>query len=134
MFRRFARAVLNHVQQRHPLVRGASAGVDVALGAVVVVFAALAAAAIPSGDIGWRLVAVAAAVGLFAAWTDDGLAAAFIVGLAWLVVNGFLVDRYGQLSWHGWADLLRLLVLVAAAGVGIVLGRSRRITADKKEV
>ena len=116
------------------MVRGASAGVDVALGAVVVVFAALAAAAIPSGDIGWRLVAVAAAVGLFVAWTDDGLAAAFIVGLAWLVVNGFLVDRYGQLSWHGWVDLLRLLVLVAAAGVGIVLGRSRRITADKKEV
>jgi hypothetical protein len=108
-------------------------GVNIAYGAVVVVFAALGAAAIPSGDTGWRLIVVAAAVGLFAALTVDWRAAVFIAGLAWLVVDGFLVDQYGQLSWHGPADLVRLVVLVATAGLGVVLGRSRVIDADKKE-
>ena len=126
--------MLNHVQQHRAVVPGASAGIDIALGAAVVVFAAVAAAVLPAGDTGWRLVVVAVALGLFSAVTADALAAAFVTGLAWLVVNGFLVDQYGQLSWHGWADLVRLLVLVAAAGVGVALSPSRRIDADKKEV
>jgi hypothetical protein len=125
--------VNNHVQSHHPVVPGVSAGIDSALGAAVVVFAALGAAGLPSVDSGWRLVVVAVALGLFSALTADALAAAFVGVLAWLIVNGFLVDRYGQLSWHGWADLVRLLVLAAAAGVGVVLGRSGRIDADKKK-
>lgn len=34
-----------------------------------------------------------------------------------LVVNGFVLNRYGVLSWHGWADLGVLLALTAAGVV-----------------
>jgi nitroreductase len=36
-------------------------------------------------------------------------------GIGWLFVTGFVVDRLGELTWHGSADAVRLLLLVAAA-------------------
>jgi hypothetical protein len=63
------------------------------------------------------------AVGLFAALTNDVLALIPVVALAWLVVNGFLVDRLGELSWHGWPDLFRLSLLACAGYVGLAISR-----------
>lgn len=42
-------------------------------------------------------------------------------GLAWADLNGFLVDRGGDLRWHGRADAYRLLLLVAVGlGAGLL--------------
>jgi hypothetical protein len=98
-------------------------GVDIAGGAALIVFAALGAAAVPASDPWWRLAVMAAAVGAFTALTGDRLASAAVVILAWLVANGFLVDQYGQLEWHGPADLVRLLLLSGAAAGGLLAGR-----------
>jgi MFS family permease len=97
-------------------------GIHIAGGAAVVVTASLVAALLPSADSAWRIGAVAFGIGLFAARTRDLLACAAVVALAWLVVNGFLVDRLGQLFWHGPADLARLALLAGAAAVGLVTG------------
>jgi hypothetical protein len=94
----------------------------VGAGSVAVVGAALLAALIPGPYTGWRFAVVAAAVGLVAAVSRDGWAVAASVVLGWLVVNGFLVDRMGELSWHGSPDLLRLMLLVLIGGSGLVLG------------
>ena len=104
-------------------------GINVAVGAVAIVVAAFVAAAIPPIDGGWRWAILAAGVGGCAALTVDGRAVAAVVGLAWLVGNGFLVDRAGELSWHGWADFYRLLVLLVVGAAGLLarwLGRLAR--------
>ena len=100
-------------------------GVDIAGGAAAVVLAALGASGVPATDGWWRVAVIGAVVAVFAAVTTDARAAVAVVVLAWLVVNGFLIDRYGQLGWHGDVDLGRLLVLAASAGLGLLLGRSR---------
>lgn len=110
---------------------GVPVGIHIAGGAVVVVIGALVASAVPSMDGGWRLAAVALAVGLFAGKTKDAVACAAVVVLAWLVVNGFLVDRLGELSWHGSADLVRVAVLAAAAGAGLAIGKRTARSSDR---
>jgi len=37
-------------------------------------------------------------------------------------LHGFLVNRLGELSWHGWSDLLRLVVLALIGSIGVALG------------
>ncbi len=101
-------------------------GINVASGTGMVIAAALVAAPIPSTHSGWRFALVAVAVGLFAAVTLDQLALAGVTLLGWLVVNGFLVDRLGDLSWHGSPDLYRMLLLVVAGAVGLALGEAYR--------
>jgi hypothetical protein len=108
-------------------------GVDIAGGAAAVVLAALGAAAVPAAYGWWRVAVIGVVVAVFAAVTADARAAGAVVVLAWLVVNGFLVDRYGQLSWHGAVDLGRLLVIAACAGLGLLLGRSRIHSLARKE-
>jgi hypothetical protein len=101
-------------------------GIAIGVGAAVVVGVALVAALVPVAHTAWRFALVAAAVGVFAAVTRDGWAVAATVVVAWLVVNGFLVDRMGDLSWHGSPDLLRLMLLVLVGGVGLALGEGVR--------
>jgi hypothetical protein len=108
-------------------------GVDTAGGAAAVVLAALGASVVPAADGWWRMVVVGAVVAVFAAVTADARAAAAVVVLAWLVVNGFLVDRYGQLAWHGDPDLVRLLVLAVCAFLGVLLGRARTPSPARRE-
>jgi hypothetical protein len=92
----------------------------------MVVVAAMIAAVIPATHAGWRFTLVAAAVGLFAALTLDQLALAGVALLGWLVVNGFLVNRVGELSWHGSSDLYRALLLVISGGFGLAAGEVYR--------
>jgi hypothetical protein len=98
-------------------------GLNVGAGAAAVVVAALVAAAVPAAHQVWRWEAVAAAVAVAAALTVDRVAMAVVVPLAWLVSDGFLENRLGQLTWHGSTDLSLILLLSAAAGFGLGIGR-----------
>lgn len=112
-------------------------GIDLGLGAAAVVVAACIAAAIPTVDLGWRFGVVAFAVGVFAAVTADPMAVAGAALIAWLVVDGFLIDRSGQLAWHGSADLLRIMVLALVSALGIAVGqagRQFRATQSRRQV
>jgi MFS family permease len=110
-----------------PLARQTRTPTGLVLGAgvVVTVVAACVAAVVPASAQGWRFGIVAGAVGVFAAVTVDPLAVAGVAVLAWLVVNGFLVDRLGELSWHGRGDLVRAMILVLVGGLGLVVGDAR---------
>jgi hypothetical protein len=102
------------------------AGILIAIGAVTVVAAAALAGQVPVADTGVRLAVMAAAIAIYAALWVDFVAVAAVVLLAWLVQDGFLLDRYGVLVWRGWSDLARLGLLVAAALVGLAVGAMRR--------
>ena len=49
-------------------------------------------------------------------------------GIGWLVVTGFVVNDLGVLAVSGWADALRLLVLLGAAELGSLGGRQLEAT------
>jgi K+-sensing histidine kinase KdpD len=66
------------------------------------------------------------AVVVFGALFGGRLAVACAAGLAWLVVNGFLVDRFGELSWHGPADVYRAVMLAVAGLLGLLIASVRR--------
>jgi len=101
-------------------------GIGVGLGAATVVVAGLLAAAVPVADRPWRFAVMVIAVVVFGALSGDRLAVACAAGLAWLVVNGFLVDRFGELSWHGTADIYRALMLILAGILGLLIAAVRR--------
>ena len=108
-------------------------GVDVGIGAVVIVAGALVAAAVPAAHRGWRLGLVAAAVAVAAAVTADHLAMAAVVPLGWLVADGFLENRSGELTWHGSADMYLILLLVMAAAIGLAAGEARGLIAARRD-
>jgi uncharacterized membrane protein YfcA len=49
-------------------------------------------------------------------------AAAGVALPAWLFDDGFIIGRHAHLSWHGAADVRRLVILLAAGAVGSMLG------------
>jgi hypothetical protein len=104
----------------------APVGIHVGVGMVVVLVALMVAAMLPSSAGGWRLTPVAAALVVIGAGTVDPAAVAVVASLAYLLVIGFLVNRYGVLSWHGTSDIYRSAVIAAAAGAGLVVGVVRR--------
>lgn len=108
-------------------------GIAVAAGAGAVVLAAVVAGALPVGDGPARLLVVAFAVAAVAAVTTDPVAAAVTAVLAWLVVDGFLVDRSGVLAWHGTADLYRTGVLAGAGVAGLAVGAARRWLVHRRD-
>ena len=46
-----------------------------------------------------------------------------VAGIAWLFYTGFLVDRHGELAWHGGVDAWRLAALGAGAVGGLLAGQ-----------
>ena len=112
---------------------GTPVGINVAVGAVAITTALFAASAVPIVDPQWRCAVVAGALGLFAAFTVDWVAVSAVVLPTWMVMNGFLVNQLGDLTWHGWADLDRFLALVAAGGIGLAVGAARRTLLDVRE-
>src|SRR4051812_48401577 len=114
---------------RERRVEATPAGVDVALGAVVIVAAALVAGLVPVSSTGPRLGLMAAALSLFAAATVDLRAVVVVTVTAYLVFDGFLVNQLGELSWRGAADTRRLAVLGLAAALGLVAGLGYRAAA-----
>ena len=101
-------------------------GIALGIGSALVVAAVLVAAMIPPSETAWRFGVVAGAVGLFAAWSGDQLALLGVATIAWLLANGFLVDRLGELSWHGSSDIWRIVVLVAVGTVGLLVHAAYR--------
>lgn len=55
------------------------------------------------------------------AWWVRPWAALAAPALAWLFLNGFLVNRNGELRWHGAADTARLALLTGAAFIVTVV-------------
>lgn len=107
-------------------------GITLAAGAAAVTAAALIAAALPASQPGWRFALIALTVGGFAAVTMDQRALAGVALLGWLIANGFLVDRLGELSWHGSADVWRMIILVFAAVLGLAAGEAYRQVRDQR--
>jgi hypothetical protein len=95
-------------------------------GAVAMVAAGLLAAMIPATHPAWRFGVVAVAVALFAAVAVDWTSLAATAVIGFLIANGFLEDRLGQLAWHGGADAWRVLALVAAGVAGTAAGYGGR--------
>jgi hypothetical protein len=54
-------------------------------------------------------------------------AAAGVALVVWMFDNGFIIGRHAHLSWHGDADVRRLVILLAAAAAGSVLGSRIRV-------
>jgi hypothetical protein len=113
-----------------PSATGYPTGILIGLGALTVVAGGLIASTAPGA---WRFGIVVAAVAVFAALALDLVAVPVTVVLAWLVVNGFLVDRFGELSWHGRPDIYRAGMLVVAGALGQGVGRARRLMWDRRQ-
>ncbi len=104
------------------LATGAPTGISLAVGAVAVVTAAMVAAALPASAPAWRAGMLGVTVCAFAAITVNWRAVAGVGLLAWLVADGFLENRRGDLSWHGSSDTRLITVVVATAGIGLAIG------------
>jgi hypothetical protein len=85
----------------------------------------------PAVDLG-IFVAVVALAGWWMTWFGVLVTA----GLAFLMLNGFVVDQYAVLLWHGSDDVVRISLLVGcaivAAGARQLKLRHRRRVADTR--
>lgn len=65
------------------------------------------------------------------AWLSTPAAGISIALFTWALINGFVLNRYGQLSWHGSTDMsLGLWLLSGACVTGLV----RQLTRDIAQV
>lgn len=95
----------------------------VAAGFVTVVFGCLVITlAMPPPATTGRLILLCAVLVGFAAVVGNLTAAVATAGVALPFYLGFLVDRRGELHWHGQVDLVRAAVLLVAAVAGTALG------------
>lgn len=123
---------VQHARRRPAAEPGVPIGVNVAGGSAVMVVAALVAAAVPESAAGVRLGVVAVALAAFTVVTVDLRAAAVVTVLGYLVMDGFLVNRMGELSWRGAADIRRFAILAAGALAGLGVGAVRRRVAEHR--
>ncbi|WP_432974993.1 hypothetical protein [Dactylosporangium sp. CA-233914] len=115
--------------------RSAPTGITLAAGSAAVVATALLAAAVTAASAPVeRLVAMAACVCVVGAFGADLVAALATAVIAWSVLNGFLVDRLGTLTWHGTADAIRLTVLCGAALAGWLAALAHRVARHRRDV
>jgi hypothetical protein len=98
------------------------AGIETAVGAAGVVVATIVAACLPVRVGDWRLMPVAVALLVTGAWVRHVRVLALVAVSAALMVDGFLVNRLGELTWDGTADAYRLSVAAGSAGLGLLLG------------
>jgi hypothetical protein len=103
-------------------------GIDLATGAVVMV--GVAFVAVLFHDVDARLAVVALAVGGHAALAATARASFAVAGIGYLIFDGFLVNRLGELTWEGMTSLWRLFVFALAVGLGLGLRRVRAVRAD----
>ncbi len=103
----------SHGDRRTP-VDGTRApfGINLAVGSTLMVGTTMITAAFfPGADPTARLVAVCAVVGGHAATVADAPASLVTAGLGYLLFTGFLVNRYGDLTWDGTTSAWLLAVL-----------------------
>ncbi len=101
-------------------------GINIAVGAVTLGVVVLVAVNLPPSAADLRFPLVAVVVGGFAAVSADQVALAGVLVLAALATNGFLENRFGDLSWHSSLDGSRLIVLAFAAVAGLLVGDGYR--------
>lgn len=95
-------------------------GIQVGAGAALMVSAAAAGALLfADRDAAGRLIVVAVAAGGYAALVADTRAALITAGLGYLLFDGFLVNRFGDLTWDGTTSLWHLTVLTLVVGLGL---------------
>jgi hypothetical protein len=68
-----------------------------------------------------------------AAWWMAWAGALVTAGLAWLMLNSFLVSHDATLRWHGPADLRRLVVLVGCT-VAVATIRSAQLSVRRRQL
>jgi hypothetical protein len=102
------------------------AGIETGLSAAGVLVATIVAAILPTSLGDWRLMPVAVALLVTGACVRHVRVLALVALVAALVVDGFLVNRLGELSWHGTADAYRLSIAAGSAGLGLLLGALHR--------
>jgi hypothetical protein len=113
---------------------GTPFGIDLAVGAVVAMISVAAAGALAPGAAG-RAAVVALGVGGFLAVADDARAGLLAMVLGALLYDGFLVNRFGELSWTGTTSMWHLLsfALVALVALGWRWARGSHLPGHKKE-
>lgn len=84
-----------------------------------IVTAAAAFAAVGFPDVPARLVVMALAVAGYVAMVADTRANAAVTTVAYLLFDGFLVNKHGELSWDGTTSMSHLAVFVVAVGLGL---------------
>jgi hypothetical protein len=110
-----------------PAEIGTPVGINTAVGAVVVLVCCAAPPHLDASGAAARFAVLALGVAAFTASVGDPAAAAVTAGVAFLLFDGFVVDHAGDLTWHGDADLVRLVVLAAAACTGLTARASREV-------
>jgi hypothetical protein len=111
-------------------------GISLAAGAAVMVAGAMVAAGL-AGDVPGRLAVVALALGGYVALVDDVRAGLATAGLGYLLFDGFLVNRYGELTWDGTTTIWCLVafVMIVGGGLGIRwIRRARARTANEDDL
>lgn len=101
-------------------------GILVGVGSLAVIVAGFVASAVPSTPAAARYSVLAVTVLVFTAAADVWAAAIAVSVIGYLVFNGFLVNRLGELSWHGPADGNRLVALAGAVIFGRLIGDGYR--------
>jgi hypothetical protein len=103
-------------------------GITLAAGAAVMA-ASVAAAPVLFPELPGRLLLVVLAVGGFAALADDARAGLAAGGLGYLLFDGFLVNRYGELTWTGRTSVWHLAAFALALTLGLGWRRLRTVRA-----
>ncbi len=89
------------------------------------------AAAVASGVVvGTPAIGTMVLVVVIVAWCSAPATAVLVAILAFLFVDGFVVDTAGTLTWHGDADLALIASMVVVAVTAALLGGRRRTIKD----
>ncbi len=99
-------------------------GVSLAVGATVLIVVLFMDAAVEPGPA--RVVLPAAVLLVFATLVRDLVATLALTAVCALLVDGFLVNRYGVLSWDGARDATGLCLLLAAGPAGHLVAAAAR--------
>jgi hypothetical protein len=103
-------------------------GINLAVGVVVMIAAAFVAVLFP--EVNARLVMIAVVVGGYAAAVADTRASFATAGMGFLIFDGFLLNRLGELTWNGKTSVWHLSTFALAVGLGLAWRRIRAIRAD----
>ncbi|HEY5454538.1 MAG TPA: hypothetical protein VIJ96_03650 [Acidothermaceae bacterium] len=101
----------------------------VAFGVTLGVAVAIAAA---GKDVHWgtQLAVMAIAVGLVCWWCRP-LTSLLVALCGWLMLNGLVVHRDGQLGWAGREDVIRIGVLAA---IGLAMALARNLDVERHQL
>jgi hypothetical protein len=110
-------AALQRARRRHiPLEFGLAAG-----SVAMIVAALIDSAAFTPGDTGDRLAVMAAAIAVFTI-VGGWQSALPVATVGYLLFDGFLVNRYGELTWDPQTGPRAVGVIALAVALGVIIG------------